>query len=171
MVPRSTAKSKQQKKQTQQRLVMTTTEPEVSKCKSLETLKTWVEGELRVIEQRFAAIKEADSLLREQNKVHFENLNNEGKRITAMTEKTVSQDTWAGFIKQNDDRDKSLSHLVSSSVSKEEFQMFKTSTERTLTLISGESKGRSDVWSMLVAIISVVISVGTLLTLILHGNH
>jgi hypothetical protein len=138
---------------------------------SLGTLKAWIEGELGVIEQKLLAIKEADALLREQNKVHFENLNNEGKRITAMTEKTVSQDTWNGFIKQNDDRDRALQHLIGSTVSKEEFQMFKGATERSLTLISGESKGRSDVWSMLVATIGVVISIGTLLTLILHGVH
>ena len=169
MVPRSTADGKQQQQQQKQRQKkrQRTTMPTTT-TKSIETLRVWIEGELGIIEQKFSAIKEADNLLREQNKVHFENLNNEGKRITAMTEKTVSQDTWNGFIKQNDDRDKAVQHLTSTAMTKEEFQMFKATTERALTLSSGELKGRGDVWGMLVAVISVVISIGTLLTLILH---
>lgn len=110
-------------------------------CKSLATLKAWIEGELKVIEGKFKAIEAADNLLRDQYKIHFEALNNEGKRITAMTDRTVSNDTWTGFIKQYEERHGDLQRKLEAAVSKDEFQSYRSTTERALTLKAGQTQG------------------------------
>lgn len=142
-------------------------EPDDGSCKSLATLKAWVVGELKVLEEKFKAIEAADKLLREQNKIHFEALNNEGKRITAMTEKTVSQDTWNGFMKQYEERQSQLQRMVDGSVSKEEFQSYKATTERALTLKAGQSQGVGTIGAIVLGLFVAMSALTTVFTFII----
>jgi hypothetical protein len=146
-------------------------ELEDKSCKSTAALKAWIVGELKVIEEKFKAIEAADKLLREQNKIHFENLNNEGRRITSITERTVSQDTWQGFTKQYEERHTTLQRLVEGSVSKDEFFVYKTATERALTLKAGQSQGISMVGAAVLIFFSIVSSLAAAIGAVIALRH
>jgi hypothetical protein len=122
---------------------------------------------LKVIEERFRAIEAADKLLREQNKSHFEILNNEGRRITAMTDKTVSQDKWDGFIKQYEERHLKLEKAIDGTVLKSEFQDYKASTERALTLKVGQTQGIGQVGTIVLGFFVILSSLASVAALLI----
>jgi hypothetical protein len=142
-------------------------ELEDKSCKSIGTLKAWIVGELKVIEEKFKALEAADKLLREQNRIHFEGLNNEGRRITSMTERTVSQDTWTGFIKQYEERHSALQRVSDNAVSKEEFQSYRTATERALTLKAGQTQGIGQVGTIVLGFFVILSSLASVAALLI----
>ncbi len=172
--------------------------PEKDACTSLQTLKAWIAGELRVIDERLAAMRIADGLLREQNKVHFESLNNEGRRITAVIDRTVSADTWNGFIKQYEERHTKLERAANSAMSKDdftifmsryderhrlleaglagalpkkEFEIYQKTTSTELNLRTGQTQGISSVGNVVLGVFVIINSMVAVIALILAIKH
>jgi len=92
---------------------------------NIETLRLHLEMQIahlhEKVDGKFFSRDKALELQAEANKIHFVQLNNEAARILKAAETTVSRDTWEGFQK--------------------EYQAYKASTERALTLAAGKASG------------------------------
>lgn len=109
----------------------------------------------REVELMFLARDEALVLQAAANKIHFEALNHEGARILKATEITVSRDSWDAFLKSFAEWKTTTERTLLGALPRPEFQTYKDSTERALTLKAGEARGAAGLWSLIVAGIGV----------------
>jgi hypothetical protein len=133
--------------------------------------KSYIDLKLEVVEEKFKAIAAAKIAERTEIDAHLGRLNHEGVRIADMTSKTVSTDTWNGFIKQYEERHIALEKLATNAATKKEFQDYKDVTQTALQLAQGKSSGISFAATFVITAISVAAAVVSTVAILVHLKY
>ena len=112
---------------------------------NITTLKAYLEEQIAAVKNetdlKFAARDAAQKLQYQIDQDHFTSLNHEAARILKATEVTVSRDTWDASQKAANDWKVAVERRLQDSLPRSEFQTYKETTDKALTLKAGQSQG------------------------------
>ncbi len=119
-------------------------------------LKNEVELKFKNVNDRADMTEAALELQSGANRDHFETLNHEAARILKATEITVSRDTWDAFQKDYSDWKSRIERTMAAALGKDEFNTYRTETNRALTLRTGQGQGVYMSWQTFLAIFGLI---------------
>lgn len=134
---------------------------------TIETLKEFFESRLAAIEDKIKERDKALELQAAENKRRLAELNHEHARVAKAQETYVSKDTWDGYVAARQAWTTAADRTMQLALPRPEFQAYKDTTEKALTLKAGQSQGFGLTASVVVQIISACASIGAIVGVIL----
>ena len=112
---------------------------------NITTLKAYLEQKIVALDTetnlKFKARDDAQKLQYQIDQDHFASLNHEAARILKATEITVSRDTWEANQKAYHEWRATVDRRLQEAMPRTEFQTYKDTTDKALTLKAGQSQG------------------------------
>lgn len=128
------------------------------------------EWTIATLKAHFDALRQVDrealELQAAENKRRLDELNHEHARVAQAQQTYVSKDTWDGFLKSDQAWKAAADRSSQASLPRVEFQAYKDTTERALTLKAGQSAGVGLSLGTVVQIITSLASAAVIVTLI-----
>jgi len=121
---------------------------------TIGTLKELIDTKLNSFDIKLEARDKALDLQAAENKRRLDELNHEHARVAQAQQTYVSKDTWDGFVEADQVWKGRVDLSLQAMVPRAEFQAYKDTTEKALTLKAGQSTGRHDVVAWIIAAVA-----------------
>ena len=131
---------------------------------TIDTLKAHFDVQL-------IAIDKALQLQAAENKRRLDELNHEHARVAQAQQTYVSKDTWDGYVKGDLLWKTAADRSVQLALPRPEFQAYKDTTEKALTLKAGQAQGVGLSIGVVIQIITSLAGIAAIITAVLLTRH